>query len=100
MGRDELYRNIPFTAVAGLQKKEHNMSMAFSSFAAALDVDEADEFLVSTTGKHMDAAEKKKKMRMSSVMMLDELESEKTVGVTMPLVFAVLIASFFQFNGE
>ena len=34
MGRQELYDDIPFLAVPGLQKKEHSLSVAFSSYAA------------------------------------------------------------------
>lgn len=99
MGRDELYKNIPFVAVPGLQRKEKNLSLAFSSFAAALDVQEADDFLLQSTGKGMGEAEKEKRMSRMSMMMLDELEGEEgTSGATTPLVCAVLIASFLTFN--
>ena len=42
MSRGELYENIPFTAVFGLQKKERNLSVAVSSYAADLDVMDAE----------------------------------------------------------
>lgn len=38
MGRAELYEMVPFMAVPGLQKKERNLSRAFASYAAELDV--------------------------------------------------------------
>lgn len=38
MGRSELYEMVPFVAVPGMQKKERNLSKAFASFAAELDV--------------------------------------------------------------
>lgn len=38
MGRAELYEMVPFMAVPGLQKKERNLSRAFASYAAEIDV--------------------------------------------------------------
>ncbi|KAL7517563.1 hypothetical protein ACHAWX_002479 [Stephanocyclus meneghinianus] len=96
MGRHELYEDIPFLAVSGLQRKEHNLSVAFSSYAAALDTLEQDDYLHSTTGKHMSAEEKEKRMSQMSLLLLDELEAD-AVTVTTPLIFAVLIASMLQF---
>ena len=34
LGRQELYRDIAFAAVFGLQRMEHAVSLAFASFAA------------------------------------------------------------------
>jgi len=96
MGRHELYEDIPFLAVSGLQRKEHNLSVAFSSYAAALDTLEEDNFIHSTTGKHMTSEEKEKRMSQMSLLLLDELEAD-AVTVTTPLIFAVLIASMLQF---
>jgi hypothetical protein len=96
MGRHELYEDIPFLAVSGMQRKEHNLSVAFSSYAAALDTLEEDNFLHSTTGKHMSHEEKEKRMSQMSLLLLDELEAD-AVTVTTPLIFAVMIASMLQF---
>ena len=38
MGRHELYENLPFTAVFGMQRKERSLSQAFASYVADLDV--------------------------------------------------------------
>jgi hypothetical protein len=96
MGRHELYEDIPFLAVSGLQRKEHNLSVAFSSYAAALDTLEEDTYLHSTTGRHMSSEEKEKRMSQMSLLLLDELEAD-AVTITTPLIFAVLIASLLQF---
>lgn len=96
MGRHELYEDIPFLAVSGLQHKEHKLSVAFSSYAAALDTLEEDNYLHSTTGKHMTSEEKEKRMSQMSLLLLDELEADAAT-VTTPLIFAVLIASMLQF---
>lgn len=96
MGREELYKDIPFLAVAGMQRKSHNLSVAFSSYAAALDTLEEDNFVYSSTGKRMTSGEMEKRMSRTSLMLLDELEADVT-NVTTPLIFAVLIASMLQF---
>lgn len=98
MGRHELYEEIPFLAVPGLQKKEHNLSIAFSSFAAFLDNEETDAYLKETTGKGLSEEEKEKRASRMSMMMLDELEGAGAATVTLPLVFAVLAATFLTFN--
>lgn len=46
MGRAELYEMVPFMAVPGLQKKERNLSRAFASYAAELDVLEVSVLFV------------------------------------------------------
>jgi hypothetical protein len=53
MGRHELYEQIPFTAVFGLQSKERDMSLAVASYAAELDILEADQIAYATTHKHL-----------------------------------------------
>lgn len=100
MGRHELYASLPFVAVPGLQRKEHNMSIAFSSFAAQLDNEETEEYLISTKGLGMKPGEKAQRASRMSMLLLDELEGTEAVSVTMPLVFAVIVASLVQFNGE
>mmetsp|Transcript_28254 Transcript_28254/g.58700 ORF Transcript_28254/g.58700 Transcript_28254/m.58700 type:complete len:706 (-) Transcript_28254:269-2386(-) len=97
MGRHELYEELPFLAIPGLQKKEHNMSIAYSSYAAALDTLETDDYLTSTTGKHLEPEEREKRLSRMSLLLLDELEAD-AITVTTPLIFAVLIASLLMFN--
>lgn len=97
MGRQELYEELPFLAVPGLQKKEHSLSVAFSSYAAALDTLEADEYLAFTTGKGLNPEEKEQRLSHVSLLLLDELEVD-AITVTTPLIFAVLIASLLMFN--
>jgi hypothetical protein len=40
LGRQELYTQVPFQAVFGLQKRERAISQAFASYAADLDIDQ------------------------------------------------------------
>jgi len=97
MGRQELYQDIPFLAVPGLQKKEHSLSVAFSSFASAIDVLEQDKHLASTTGKGMNPEEKEKRLSQMSLLLLDELEAD-AITVTTPLISAVLASALLMFN--
>lgn len=89
MGRQELYQQVPFQAVFGLQRKERSVSQAFAEYAAELDV-----------GSSFDAGasdrEKSSRLSRASLMILDELEFESSV-VTMSLVFAVIVAAGSQF---
>jgi MFS transporter, SP family, solute carrier family 2 (facilitated glucose transporter), member 3 len=87
MGRQELYIEVPFTAVFGLQKKERDVSQAFANYAAGLDVSQRD---------YLNEEEKRSKMSRASMIILDELEFEANV-VTIPLVFAIVIAAASQF---
>lgn len=96
MGRHELYESIPFTAVFGLQKKEHNMSIAVSSYAADLDILEAEQYAMATTKKHLSQKEMQLRRSQASLLLLDELEVD-TIMVTTPLIFAVLVAAMSQF---
>ena len=38
LGKQELYQQVPFTAVFGLQKTSRSISQAFAEYAAELDV--------------------------------------------------------------
>jgi len=87
MGRQELYRDIPFTAIFGLQKKEHAVSQAFASYAAELDV---------LGQQGLSEEEKTQRVSRSTMVILDELEFDANV-VTMPLVFAIVVAAASQF---
>jgi MFS transporter, SP family, solute carrier family 2 (facilitated glucose transporter), member 3 len=86
MGRQELYIEVPFAAVFGLQRKERSISQAFASYAAGLDVSRLD----------LSEEEKTSRMSRASMIILDELEFEANV-VTMPLVFAIVVAAASQF---
>jgi len=97
MGRQELYEVLPFLAVPGLQKKEHNLSVAFSSYAAQLDSLETDEYLTATSGKPLNPEEKEQRLSQMSLLLLDELEVD-AITVTTPLIFATLQASMLMFN--
>ena len=97
MGRQELYEVLPFLAVPGLQKKEHNLSVAFSSYAAQLDTLETDEYLTATSGKPLNPEEKEQRLSQMSLLLLDELEVD-AITVTTPLIFATLQASMLMFN--
>lgn len=96
MSRAELYENIPFTAVFGLQKKERSMSVAVSSYAADLDVLEADQLSMATSHKHLSSQEVAMRHSHASLMLLEELELDNVM-VTTPLIFAVLVAAMGQF---
>jgi len=99
MGRHELYENIPFTAVFGMQKKERNLARAFSSYAAELDMMEADQVAVATTKKHLSSKELADRRSQASLILMDDFELD-TVMATTPLIFAVLVAVMSQFlNG-
>jgi MFS transporter, SP family, solute carrier family 2 (facilitated glucose transporter), member 3 len=87
MGRQELYREIPFTAVFGLGKMERSVSQAFATFAAGLDAQQTEG---------LSQEERSNRMSRASMMIMDELEFDANV-VTTPLVFAVLIAAASQF---
>lgn len=87
LGRQELYTEIPFQAVFGLQKKERELSKAFASYAADLDVASAGG---------LSQAEKNFRQSQASMIILDEMEFDAQV-VTTPLVFAIIVASTCQF---
>jgi SP family facilitated glucose transporter-like MFS transporter 3 len=87
LGRQELYTQVPFTAVFGLQRKERAVSQAFASYAADIDV-----------GSHPGWTTEEKNTRSSqaSMIILDELEFDANL-VTTPLVFAIIVAVGSQF---
>lgn len=87
MGRQELYKEVPFTAVFGLQRTERNISQAFANYAADLDLHDQ-------TG--LSEEEKTTRRSRASMIILDELEFDANV-VTLPLVFAVAVAAASQF---
>ena len=87
LGKQELYTQVPFTAVFGLQKSTRNISQAFASYAAELDVN---------TQTGLSNAERELRSSRASMMILDELEFDAQV-VTTPLVFAIIVAASSQF---
>lgn len=87
LGRQELYQQVPFQAVFGLQKTSRTISEAFASYAAELDIQ---------TAKGLSEDEKELRSSRASMMILDELEFDASV-VTTPLVFAIIVAAASQF---
>ena len=87
LGRQELYTQVPFQAVFGLQKSSRQISEAFAHYAADLDV-------ASSTG--LSEPEKSVRQMQASTIILDEMEFESDV-VTTPLVFAIIVASASTF---
>ena len=90
MGRQELYKEVPFTAVFGLQRLEHSISQAFAWSAAELDVQAEDQ------DHHMTPQEKSQRLSTTSLTILEDLEFDAGV-VTIPLVFAIIVAAASQF---
>jgi SP family facilitated glucose transporter-like MFS transporter 3 len=88
MGRQELYKEVPFTAVFGLQRTERNISQAFANYAAEMGVSDQ-------VGKISEEEITVRRSR-ASMIILDELEFDASV-VTLPLVFAVVVAAAAQF---
>jgi hypothetical protein len=87
LGKQELYQQVPFTAVFGLQKTSRSISKAFADYAAELDMN---------TQKGLSEAEKEQRSSRASMIILDELEFDAQV-VTTPLVFAIIVAAGSQF---
>lgn len=104
MGRHELYAELPFVAVLGLQKQERRLSMAWSNAAALLEDEELETNALITSdeksGMEDPNYEKDERVRRMSVILLDDLEGTDGVYLTLPLVVAVMIASMFTFNGK
>mmetsp|Transcript_6860 Transcript_6860/g.12223 ORF Transcript_6860/g.12223 Transcript_6860/m.12223 type:complete len:714 (+) Transcript_6860:67-2208(+) len=96
MGRRELYEELPFIAVPGLQRSTQNLTIAFSNFAASLDNQEEDDFK-SKHGRPMLPEERAELLAKKGKKMLGEFEEETTI-VTLPLLSAVFIASLLAFN--
>ena len=72
------------------------MSLAASSYAADLDVLEADQMAVAQTKKHLSSQEMAARHSQASLMLLEELELDNVM-VTTPLIFAVMVAAMGQF---
>ena len=87
MGRQEMYTQVPFVAIPGLQKKEREVANIFASYAADLDV-------ASTRG--LSDMEKSIRHASSSMLILEEMEDAKVV--TAPLIFTVIIVSASMFS--
>mmetsp|Transcript_31088 Transcript_31088/g.75138 ORF Transcript_31088/g.75138 Transcript_31088/m.75138 type:complete len:652 (+) Transcript_31088:103-2058(+) len=87
LGRQELYAHVPFQALFGLQKLSRTTSEAFAHYAADLDV---------ASSKGLTEEEKKVREMQAETIILDEMEFESDV-VTMPLVFAIIVASASTF---
>jgi len=87
MGRQELYKDVPFQAVFGMNKMIRSTSQAFAMTAAELDVHDAPD---------LTDDEKSARMSRASMIIMDELEFDANV-VTMPLVFAIVVAAASQF---
>lgn len=79
LGRQELYSQVPFTAVFGLQKLERTISNAFADYAAEVDT---------STQKGLSQEERDLRSSRASMIILDEIEFDAQV-VTTPLVFAI-----------
>lgn len=93
MGRQELYENLPFQAVFGLQKKSKRISMAFSSYAAELDVLQYEK----NAGKELTESDKVIRKSVANLALLDGLDAKQDV-VTTPLIIAVFVAALAQFS--
>mmetsp|Transcript_30097 Transcript_30097/g.82674 ORF Transcript_30097/g.82674 Transcript_30097/m.82674 type:complete len:664 (+) Transcript_30097:196-2187(+) len=87
MGRQELYVDVPFQAVFGMDKMIRTTSFAFANVAAEMDVKDHGE---------LTDEEKSARMSRASMIIMDELEFDANV-VTMPLVFAIVVAAASQF---
>mmetsp|Transcript_28447 Transcript_28447/g.40772 ORF Transcript_28447/g.40772 Transcript_28447/m.40772 type:complete len:432 (-) Transcript_28447:1281-2576(-) len=95
MGRKDLYEFIPFTAVFGMQKKERDIERAYASYAAGLDLMEA-EMAAEAAHQPMSDLQKAHRKSYSELLILDEFKIERVM-LTTPLIFAVIVASISQF---
>lgn len=91
MGRKELYTEIPFVAVSGMQAKERAVTEAFLTYTAELDMDAA-----AAVDIHRTDSEKLLRAQQTTMIIEEELTQDASV-VTMPLVVAVLAAAASQF---
>jgi SP family facilitated glucose transporter-like MFS transporter 3 len=87
MGRQEMYSQVPFVAIPGLQKKEREVANMFASYAADLDV-------ASAVG--LSEMDKTIRHASSSMLILEEMEDAKVV--TAPLIFTVIVVSASMFS--
>jgi len=84
--QQEMYSQVPFVAIPGLQRKEKEVASTFASYAADLDV-------ASTSG--LSELDKNIRRASSTMLILDEMEEAKVV--TAPLIFTVVIVSASMF---
>jgi MFS transporter, SP family, solute carrier family 2 (facilitated glucose transporter), member 3 len=87
LGIQELYLDIPFTAVHGMQQHQRKLSHAFAMSAAEFDVAQHPE---------MSVEEKKSRLSTASMILLEEIQFESNV-VTIPLLCATMVAAISQF---
>lgn len=87
MGRQEMYTQVPFVAIPGLQKKQREVANVFASYAADLEISSVN-----------DLTEMDKSIRhsSSSKLILEEMEDAKVI--TAPLIFTVVIVSLSMFS--
>lgn len=87
MGRQEMYSQVPFVAIPGLQKKEREIANVFASYAADLDV---------ASARGLSEMDKTIRHASSSMLILEEMEDAKVV--TAPLIFTVIVVSASMFS--
>ncbi|GKY96641.1 hypothetical protein MPSEU_000623700 [Mayamaea pseudoterrestris] len=105
LGRLELYKEVPFQAVHGLQKHERSISETFAQYAASQSDLAAYKSMEDGHNNNNSISNGKEsnnnntdRRSFTSATIMDELEFDASV-VTMPLVCAVLCASACQFIG-
>lgn len=86
VGRQQLYKEVPFTAVFGLQRREKSLTQAFADSAAKLDA----------YSRNLSLEESTDHISRTSMVLCEELEFESHV-VTLPLVLAVTVSAASQF---
>jgi SP family facilitated glucose transporter-like MFS transporter 3 len=87
MARQEMYTQVPFVAMYGLQKKEREVANTFANYAADLDVAQM---------RGLSDEDKSMRHASSSMLILDEMEDAKVV--TAPLIFTVIVVSASMFS--
>ena len=118
MGQQQLYTQLPFQAVFGLQKKEREVATAFATYAADLDVESRTTTAMYSTPTstktttnanatatspvtvlvpHDENAMLNQELRRttSSMIILDEMDDSNVV--TAPLIFAVIVVAALTF---
>jgi len=92
VGRHELYEDVPFTAVMGLQKRERALSKAYVSYM----VDEEVHNEMMKSGGAMSLEDQESRRKKADEMLTEELDADKYT-LSVSLVLAVFIASMAQF---
>lgn len=95
LGRKDLYEVLPFTAVFGLQRKEREIERAYASYAADLDLLQAQQ-AAEAAHQPMSDLQKAHRKSYSELLLLDEFKIERVM-MTTPLIAAVIVASISQF---